>query len=582
LGLTSVLALLALGSAPALAGPALVYVSPLPGAERLRPETTLIARFDRELGLSEVAPGTFRVHGSASGDHAGSTVLSDDRRTVVFRPERPFAAGERVEAVVTFPGSGATKEFAFTIAAAPVPAFDRLALLDLPAPGAARAPAANADSLPEGPPEITSIVSGPTAPGRLFVTAFGVQPGQPCWLLILDDAARPLFARREPLPCFDFRVQPDGRLTYYDNAVGHFQVMDSSYAIVDSFACGNGYSTDVHELRLLPNGHALLFGIDPQVVDMSAIVPGGRPDATVLGMILQELDARKNVVFQWRSWDHFEITDATHVDLTAGLIDYVHSNAIDVDSDGNLLISNRHMDEITKIDRVTGETIWRWGGKHDEFTRVDDLLGFSHQHAIRWIGGDRYTLFDNGNFHPFHFSRALDYELHPATRTARLVWSFQNSTDTNAFAMGYVQRLPNGNTLVSNGFGKPDVIEVAPDGARVFELHLPPAVYSYRVFRLPWGPQAPAPPAPPIALSYSPNPARGSTRLSLDLPKPATISVGIFDVSGRRVKSVLGPRPEPAGRFAIDVDLSSLPAGLYLCRMDVGTESHVRKLVRIR
>ncbi|GIT32243.1 MAG: hypothetical protein Ct9H300mP2_3220 [Candidatus Neomarinimicrobiota bacterium] len=50
------------------------------------------------------------------------------------------------------------------------------------------------------------------------------------------------------------------------------------------------------------------------------------------------------------------------MDLTAQVIDYVHANAIELDNDGNILLSCRHMDEITKINHQTGEIIWRLGG----------------------------------------------------------------------------------------------------------------------------------------------------------------------------------------------------------------------------
>lgn len=94
---------------------------------------------------------------------------------------------------------------------------------------------------------------------------------------------------------------------------------------------------------------------------MSAVAPDGNVAVTVSGLIIHGLDRQKNVVFQWRIWDHFKITDATHENLTAATIDYVHGNALEVDADGNLLLSSRHMDEITKIDRGTGEMPWRMG-----------------------------------------------------------------------------------------------------------------------------------------------------------------------------------------------------------------------------
>ncbi len=72
-----------------------------------------------------------------------------------------------------------------------------------------------------------------------------------------------------------------------------------------------------------------MFSYDRQLVGMDTVVTGGNPNAVVTGVVLQELDEDKNLVFQWRSWDHFKITDATDdIILTDSLIDYVHANAI--------------------------------------------------------------------------------------------------------------------------------------------------------------------------------------------------------------------------------------------------------------
>ena len=156
---------------------------------------------------------------------------------------------------------------------------------------------------------------------------------------------------------FDFRKQPNGLMTYHRGE--KYYAEDAEHNLIDSFACGNGYTTDFHELQFDENGHAFLISYDPQIVDMSQIVSGGNPNATVYGIIIQELDENKNVVFQWRSWDHIEITEAIHENLTAATVDYVHTNAIDIDNDGNIMISSRHLSEVTKIDRVTGDIIWR-------------------------------------------------------------------------------------------------------------------------------------------------------------------------------------------------------------------------------
>ena len=62
-------------------------------------------------------------------------------------------------------------------------------------------------------------------------------------------------------------------------------------------------------------------------------------------------DAAKNVVFEWRSWDHFDLTDMTFggFALTDSVIDYVHGNSIEVDGEEGLLVSSRNLNEITKI-----------------------------------------------------------------------------------------------------------------------------------------------------------------------------------------------------------------------------------------
>ena len=161
---------------------------------------------------------------------------------------------------------------------------------------------------------------------------------------------------------------------------------------------------------------------------MDSIVPGGSPNAMVEGLVIQELDSNHIVIFQWESWDHFNVIDNTYLDLTSDIIAFIHTNAIDIDYDENLLISSRNIDEITKIDRTSGEIIWRWGFVQNEFEFVNDYP-FTHQHCIKSLGNNRYLLFDNGNFSSQYtgepnVSRAVEYELDLEEMTATKVWEF--------------------------------------------------------------------------------------------------------------------------------------------------------------
>ncbi|MCB0208984.1 MAG: aryl-sulfate sulfotransferase, partial [Anaerolineae bacterium] len=282
-----------------------------------------------------------------------------------------------------------------------------------------------------------------------------------------------------------FKKQPNGQLTYWDYPARAYQAMDSSYQIVDSYQAGNGYNADGHGLRILPNGHALLMIYDLQPIDMSQIVPGGVPTATVAGLIIQELDTARNVVFEWRSWDHFEITD-TSADTSKAHIDYVHGNAVEQAHDGHLLISSRNLDEITKINRQTGEVMWRMGGKKNEFTFVDDDTPFYKQHDIHSLPNGHITLFDNGNDRKPPYSRGVEYRLDETHKTATLIREYRNTPNIFGAVTGSIQRTANGNTFIGWGSGWPNVTEFKSDGTKVFELTFARPNFSYRAFRFRW------------------------------------------------------------------------------------------------
>ena len=143
--------------------------------------------------------------------------------------------------------------------------------------------------------------------------------------------------------------------------------MDSLQNEVDSVYCQNGYIADNHDFLALANGNYVLFAYDEQPYAMDTVVPGGDPNAIVEGLIIQELDANHNLVFEWKSWDHFHVTDNTYLSpWTAANLGFIHANAIDIDFDGHFLVSCRGLDEITKIHRTTGEIIWRWGGSQTD------------------------------------------------------------------------------------------------------------------------------------------------------------------------------------------------------------------------
>ncbi|HET9253122.1 MAG TPA: aryl-sulfate sulfotransferase [Candidatus Eisenbacteria bacterium] len=346
-----------------------------------------------------------------------------------------------------------------------------------------------ADPVPPDFPRIQTTLPGIPAPGRIFLGSFSQSdPSAASYLMILENDGTPVFHRRLPSRGFDFKLQPDGRLTYFDPTFDGFYALDSTYTVVDSFQCGNGLTTDFHDLLVLPNGHALLMSYETRIMDMTAYDPKGWPNAEVVGLVIQEIDRAKNVVFEWKSWDHFDVTDATGISLGNRRVDYVHGNSLDLDRDGNLLLSSRSLNEVTKISRATGEVLWRLGGKRNQFQFKEGATPFYRQHSARSVGDGRLLLYDNGNFHSPPYSRAVEYEIDEVEMGVKEVWEYRHEPDVFGAFSGSVQRLPNGNTLVGWGSTTPTLTEVDPKGDVVYELTFDPGIFSYRAFRFDWPP----------------------------------------------------------------------------------------------
>lgn len=76
----------------------------------------------------------------------------------------------------------------------------------------------------------------------------------------------------------------------------------------------------------------------------------------------------------------------------------------------------------------------------------------------------------------------------------------------------------------------------------------------------------------------SPNPFAGATLLSFTLDRPRAVSLDVYDVTGRRVRSLLEGRPFPAGSHDVGFDASGLAGGVYFCELVAGGTRERRKL----
>ncbi|MFH1050652.1 MAG: aryl-sulfate sulfotransferase [bacterium] len=266
-------------------------------------------------------------------------------------------------------------------------------------------------------------------------------------------------------------------------------VFNQDMSLIDEISPPQGLGIDPHDYEVLDNGHYLVLCIASRYVDLSSIIEGGQENADVKSSVLIETDNTGQIYWFWDTYDNFNIMDATpDIDLTMPIIEFTHTNSIAIDFDGNIVLSTRYMDEITKIDYPSGNIIWRLGGsecKNNEFTFVNDTIngfyGFSHQHSVSVMANGNYLLFDNGNLKPMQYSRAVEYSLNLNNMTATKIREFRSTPDIFLQAMGNAQRLSNGNTFINWGMGK--ISEFRPDNSIAFEINFDEAISCYRAFR---------------------------------------------------------------------------------------------------
>src|SRR5262249_45715451 len=97
------------------------------------------------------------------------------------------------------------------------------------------------------------------------------------------------------------------------------------------------------------------------------------------------------------------------------------------------------------------------------------------------------------------------------------------------------------------------------------------------------------PPESPAAIGFArpgPNPAHAELTLRLTLPRESQIRLAIYDVTGRRVRSLVSG-PWPAGETQVSWNLrdesgQAVGTGLYFARLEVAGRAFVEKITALR
>ncbi|HVV57087.1 MAG TPA: arylsulfotransferase family protein [Gaiellaceae bacterium] len=340
------------------------------------------------------------------------------------------------------------------------------------------------------PPSVTVTTLRNPAPGYLFVASLN-GPGQrgPA---ILDNHGRIVWFKRTDQVAIDFRVQTykgkpvltwwEGSISQIGTGQGVGVIVDDTYKEIARVQAGNGYQVDVHEFLLTPQGTALVTIYDEVTRDLTSV--GGKASGNVLDSIVQEIDvATGKVLFEWHSLDHVPFSDSYAPVLDP--YDYFHVNSVDVDLDGNLVISARNTSAIYKLDRTSGEILWTLGGRSSDFA-LAPTAHFMYQHDARMHSDGTLTLYDDGPSSSSADSRGLRLGVDFGAMTAVVVQQYHHpAPPLPSAAMGNAQVLP-GNAMLVGWGTEPWFTEFGPLGDVRLDATFDGGAWNYRTYRCPW------------------------------------------------------------------------------------------------
>ncbi|QGP91384.1 Arylsulfotransferase (ASST) [Neomoorella glycerini] len=264
-----------------------------------------------------------------------------------------------------------------------------------------------------------------------------------------------------------------------------------------------------------------------------------------------------DIVWEWICSDHFDeygfseeaknilCRDPNMRPNGGGMGDWMHINSMSVLGSNkwydagderfhpdNIIWDGRETNIIAIIDKKSGNIVWKIGPDYNtskELKALGWIIGQHHAHMIpKGLPGEgNILLFDNGGWAGYgapnpssptgrmnalrDYSRVL--EIDPTT--LKIVWQYTPAEagymmpfDSNRFYSPFIsgaQRLPNGNTLITEGSGG-RIIEVTPNHEIVWEYISPywgkviKLNMVYRAYRAPyeWIPQLDPPKETPI------------------------------------------------------------------------------------
>ncbi|NHN27435.1 hypothetical protein FIA58_017280 [Flavobacterium jejuense] len=363
--------------------------------------------------------------------------------------------------------------------------------------------------LPEDLPKANSVINNNPSDGYVFVNyyEFSLVSGfkDYTYIAILNNNGFPVYYKKVPyqrVGNFNFHTI-DGNQKRFSYGINNREIvlMDENFEEIKKINLlphnGHGeYPADNHDFIYLNDNHYIVSAyVNRENVDLTAF--GGINSTTLIDGVFQEIK-NGQVIFEWNSANYPEIFNSVSTEFvqqfnTVGPIDYFHLNSISIDPlDNNFIVSARHTDQVYKIDRITGEIIWKLGGTNSDFP-LNTNENFSHQHHATISKDGTLLLFDN-NVTLDQKTRIVEYSINENTFDIEVIKEYHPE---GAFMniMGSVQKLNNnnffigwgGNTTSQQNASRTDLTEIDYQGNILLDISFTnnqdKFTYSYRALK---------------------------------------------------------------------------------------------------
>lgn len=224
----------------------------------------------------------------------------------------------------------------------------------------------------------------------------------------------------------------------YGNEVMHYSKENLPYPLIH------------HDIYQLSNGNWAYINFIDKKYDFSPL--GVDSLYNVRGDGITEIDKDGNIVWQWSAFDHYNPLDDPEILNPNGPFgkisvrdDWMHANSIAEDANGDIYVSFNRIEQFWKIDKQTGDVVYKLGRNGDVAISDEAIPSFIHSVSI--LDNGDVMFYENGT-EERGYSRILTFRVNEGNKTAELVTNIKLPASLSSFFQGSAYMIDSSHILV--------------------------------------------------------------------------------------------------------------------------------------